>query len=104
MGSEFGARVVDGRRKFRRIGFGDVDVAEPAGELVELLLGEVAAPELLAGIECDLAEILGTHLLAGCAHDPERRQEAGLAEIEQAGKKLPLREVARRPEQDDHVR
>ena len=78
-------------------------VAEPARELVPVLLAEGMAGELAAGLARELAEFGVVDLLHRDADDPEVRHQIRLEEPQQAREQLPSRQVPGGSEDDDHM-
>ena len=104
LGPELPRGGVDRAGEQRRVGVGDVDVAEALREVLALLGAEAAAAEVVAGLQGERPEVVVAHLRAGGADDAERRQQARLAEVQQSREELALGEVPGRAEQHDHVR
>jgi hypothetical protein len=76
---------------------------EPGLEGGPVVLHHLAAGELAAGGQCELVEAGVVEILERGADDPALGEEAGMGEPEQPGEELPAGQVARRPEQHDHV-
>ena len=95
--------VVD-RRLQRLRAVADRHVDDAAREFGPVVLGEVVAAELLAGVVDDLAELLVADLLDRGAEDAEFRHQRRLEEAQHPRQQLAFGEVAGRPEDDDQVR
>ena len=79
------------------------DVVEPGPEGGPVVLDDVLAGELPAGLEGELVELGLVDLLEGGADDLALGQQAGVGQPEQPGQQLAARQVAGGPEQHDDV-
>ena len=79
-------------------------VGEALGEVAPFGAGWAAAGEAFARLEGKVAELLLVQVLERCADDAALGQQPGPGEMEDAGEKLALGEVARDAEDHEHVR